>query len=128
MSTTDYNLKTALFDWRDENALVKFNPSVIDTLGSGLLLSDEIILRIIDCAQAFKLTTIADLIKETGWREDWAEELGGSLLSVVHKYRPLPQPPEVSEAGSSKKRSIITCSACGGRGHNSKFITFKFVH
>lgn len=126
MSTTSHNLKTALFDWRDENALVKFNPSVVATLGSCLLLSDEIILRIIDCAQAFKLTTIADLIKETGWREDWAEDLGGSLLSVVHKYWPIPQPLTISEAGSSKKRGTITCSACGGRGHNSKSIFFKF--
>ena len=128
MTTVDYTLQTALFDWRDEQAAARFNLSVLETFGSGLLLSDEIITRIVDCAQASKLFTIPHLIKETGWREDWANELGDSLLSVVRRHQPTVAVD--SEPSTSRKRGTVTCSACGTKGHismlNPKSILNKF--
>lgn len=125
MTAVDNNLQKALFDWRDEQVAAKFDPSVIETFGSALILSDEIILRIVDCAHASKLSTIPHLIKETGWREDWANELGDSLLSVVHQHHPTVQVAVghgFEASTGTRKRGLVTCSACGTKGHNSTSI------
>lgn len=121
MTAVDYNLQTALFDWRDEQAAAKFTPSVLETFGSALLLSDEIITRIVDCAQASKISTTTHLIKETSWREDWANEFGDSLLSVVRQHQPTVAA-QVDFEASTRKRGTVTCSACGTKGHNSTLI------
>jgi hypothetical protein len=44
---------------------------------------DDYVDRIILCVQAGKILDIAQLVKETGWRSDWAEEYGDSLLTVI---------------------------------------------
>ena len=131
MATKDCDLQDALFDWQDVNALKKFKPSVVETLGPGLFLSDDIIARVVDCAHFSKLHTIPQLIKETSWREDWATEFGESLLSVVHHhYPPLLPPPlivegsvavnEESSAALPRKRAPVKCSACLQLGHISE--------
>ena len=121
MTAVDYNLQTALFDWHDEQAAAKFSSSVLQTFGSAFLLSDDIIACIVDCAQASKLSMVTHLIKETGWREDWANEFGDSLLSVVRQHQPLVAVQVNLEglASTARKRGTVTCSACGTKGHNS---------
>ena len=64
--TVDKALKTALYDWRDRTAPLEFRPSVLKTLGSKVFISDQIIARIVECAHAGKITTTAELLKETG--------------------------------------------------------------
>jgi hypothetical protein len=69
MMTVDKALKTALYDWRNRTAPLEFRPSILKTLGSKVFISDQIISRIVECAHAGKITTTAELIKETGWRK-----------------------------------------------------------
>jgi hypothetical protein len=63
-------------------------------------MSEDIITCIVDCARVGKLHSIAQLVKETSWRDDWAKEFGPSLLLITHEYYPAlclrqPLPPMV---------------------------------
>jgi hypothetical protein len=88
------------------------------------LLSDQHVERILQCAASQKLPNVEALVKETHWRRDWAEELGESLLSVVHKHYPppsLPTPSTETAARPSKgRRGQMKCSKCHETGHNGK--------
>jgi len=130
MTSKHHQLQDALFDWRDLTAPVKFKPAIIENFGPGIFISDDIITRIVDCAQVGKLDSVPRLVKETSWRDDWAKEFGPSLLRVVHKYYPvLAVPPQAASTadGSTadaresapRKRAPQRCSACQELGHNS---------
>ena len=119
----DLELKIALLDWRDKNALIKFRVPVIRTMGSKILLSDQIIARIVECAHVGKMKTVLQLAQETGWRKDWAEELGESLLDVVQTYYPTPAGP-IASISSTPAVVGRKCSACGEIGHNSRSMIF----
>jgi hypothetical protein len=115
-------LQVDLFDWRDEKAITKFPQAHVKDFGGGLLLSDQHIQHILQCASCHKLSNIEALLKETHWRKDWADELGESLLSVIHKHYPLPSLPTEPTAGPSNgPRGPMKCSKCHEIGHNGKF-------
>jgi hypothetical protein len=132
MTATSNNLKTAIFDWWRRHAIEKFGNLVVRRLGAKLLISDEIVERLIACAHSqTRLSTIEHLITETKWRRDWAEELGESLLKIVHSHFPqLAIATSTSEAdaiqlpdqnvNSGKRKS--RCSKCKAEGHISMFI------
>lgn len=132
MTLKDYSLQDALFDWHDIKALLQFNPAIVDNFGPGLFISDDIIMRIIDCAQAGKILTVTQLIKETSWRDDWAKEFGPSLLLLIHEHYPPPASTSATEGTTladaqplaPRKRAPQRCSACQELGHNSKLIVF----
>ena len=92
MTLKDHNLQDALFDWHDIKALLKFKPDVVENFGPGLFISDDIITRIVDCAQAGKILTVTQLTKETSWCDDWAKEFGPSLLLLIHEHYLPPAP------------------------------------
>ena len=93
MTEISLQLQIDLFDWRDDKAIIKFPPAHVEDFGGGLLLSDQHIQRILQCASCYKLLNVEALLKETHWRKDWGDELGESLLSVIHKHYP---PPSIS--------------------------------
>jgi hypothetical protein len=123
-----HELKTAIISWRAENATKKFGTILIRTYGAKLFLPDNYVDRIIICVQAGKILDLPQLIKETGWRSDWAEEYGGSLLTVIQRLAPstLPMPAltissEPGPAVPPVRRRNLTCSKCNEEGHISKF-------
>ncbi|KIJ96062.1 hypothetical protein K443DRAFT_10882 [Laccaria amethystina LaAM-08-1] len=129
MTLKDRHLQDALFDWRDIKALLKFKPAIVENFGPGLFISDDIITRIVDCAQAGKILTVTHLIKETSWRDDWAKEFGPSLLLLVHEHYPPPAPTASTgtmegttladaQLPAPRKRAPQRCSACQELGHN----------
>jgi hypothetical protein len=136
MTTTSNNLKTAILDWRRRHATKKFGNLVVRRLGAKLLISDEIVERLIACAHSqTRLSTIEHLITETKWRRDWAEELGESLLKIIHSHFPqlaiaaetsdvaplaVVQLPDQNVNNTSKRKS--RCSKCKAEGHISTFI------
>jgi hypothetical protein len=137
MTLKDHDLQDALFDWRDVKALLKFKPAIVENFGPGLFISDDIITRIVDCAQTGKILTVTQLIKETSWRDDWAKEFGSSLLLLIHEHYPPPAPPASSSTSTMegttladaqppapRKRAPQRCSACQELGHNSTSIVF----
>ncbi|RDB20670.1 ATP-dependent DNA helicase RecQ [Hypsizygus marmoreus] len=120
MTPADHNLKTALFDWRRQHAVAKFGQVVVRRLGAKMLISDKIVERLVICAHAQKLPTVNDIVKETGWKRDWADELGESLLAVIHSYFPPPAAASSSSAPGVEqvmKRKPPKCSKCKAEGH-----------
>lgn len=83
MAQAHHKLKTAIISWWMENVMKKFGTILMQTYGVKLFLPDDYVDQIIICMQAGKILDVAPLIKETGWRSDWAEEYGGSLLTVI---------------------------------------------
>lgn len=122
MTETGQKLQIDLFDWRDEKAITKFPQAQVEDFGGGLLLSDQHIQRILQCASNQKLSNVEALLKETNWRKDWADELGESLLSVIHKHYPPPSlvPSEPTAGPSRATRGPMKCSKCHETGHNGK--------
>ncbi|KAF9526598.1 hypothetical protein CPB83DRAFT_857452 [Crepidotus variabilis] len=85
----DYKLTMALLDWRDEKAALKFPSPLVRSLGSNILLSDQIIKHLVECAHtAGTLATTEHIAKETKWRKDWVDEFADSLKEVVRNYYP----------------------------------------
>jgi len=139
MTLKGHNLQDALFDWRDIKALLKFKPAIVENFGPGLFISDDIITRIIDCAQAGKILMVTQFIKETSWRDDWANEFGPSLLLLVHEHYPPPAPTASTRAiegaaladvqpPAPRKQAPQRCSACQELGHNSMLIVFYVLY
>ncbi|KAF9471648.1 hypothetical protein BDN70DRAFT_887875 [Pholiota conissans] len=119
MSTVDFDLKNALQEWRRRTALIKFNASTVRTLGVRILMSDNILARIVDCAHAGKLTSIEDLSKESGLTKDRINEYGDELVKLILVYHPLPAPPTAVTDNPTRKRAPPRCRACLNVGHNS---------
>jgi hypothetical protein len=119
-----HELKTAIINWRAENATKKFGKILIRTYGAKLFLPDEYVDRIVICVQVGKISDIAQLIRETGWRSDWAEEYGGSLLTVIQHLVPSAPPAPLailSEPGPAVRRRKPTCGKCNQEGHVSNY-------
>jgi hypothetical protein len=85
---TSRKLQMALFDWRDQNARLKFTSAVLTDMGSFIFLSDQTISTIVECARADRIGTVALLYEETRWRKVWMDEFGESILSVVRSFYP----------------------------------------
>ncbi|KAM6503169.1 P-loop containing nucleoside triphosphate hydrolase protein [Amanita muscaria] len=119
---SDLRLKDDLFKWRKEKALVKFGRCLFETLGANLLMSDEVIERIVACVHSRKIKSLDDVTRETGWTNEasWVAEFGGSLMEVIQTHSPPAAP-----LGEKQKRGPSTCTACGQSGHRSKSISFK---
>ena len=126
MTPTCKDLRHALFNWRRDHATTMFGESVVERLGAKLLLPDEVVERLVACSQAFKITTVSDITKETGWtnEDNWVEKLGESLLAILHEHFPLPQA-QSDILVTTKNRSLPSkqkrsCTACGATDHIRK--------
>ena len=125
MTSVNRELKTALFEWRARAAPLKFPHALVHDFGAKILLSNDIIDCIVMCAQAGKLSSTADLSKETKWKKELVSEFGESLLAIVRIHHPIDPPPKTpTEAVPSTRKTagLVKCSACGNTGHNSKSI------
>jgi hypothetical protein len=138
MLPADHALKAALVRWRRETSLQKLGTAVVRTYGAKVFISDQIIERLVVCAHAHKLAGVDDIVKETGWRKDRAEEYGDALLKIIHAHTPLPVPPStapptgadntsraaqvIPDAGlTTRKRRPAKCSKCHQEGHISMY-------
>jgi hypothetical protein len=121
-SPKDLDLKTALKDWRQSTAFVKFRPATIRNLGVRILMTDVVLNRIVDCAHFGKLTAVEQLLKETTWPKERVQEFGQTIITLISDHHP-PAPVNTApsvEGETQPKRSIVRCSACGLVGHNSE--------
>lgn len=84
MSSIDDKLHTALHAyWRQKTALL-FGQRHLNNLGPGVVMGNELLQRIIDCARAHKLDSVDTLVRETKWVR--AQELGEDVLRLVSEY------------------------------------------
>lgn len=143
-STKEQDLKTALKNWRHEQALIIVGPLNVRKYGNGLFMSDETIQRLVDCAHANKISTCDQIEKETRWRRDWIDQCSESLLSVIRAHAALPtaavEPQHqlglglgaaTNVAQGPGRRKTVQCSACKQIGHNSKSLfvsNMPYIH
>jgi hypothetical protein len=144
----DHNLKTAIFSWRRTHAVEEYGENAVQEYGACLLISDKLVDRLILCARSSKLSSVASLFKETGWRRDWAGTHAPSLLALILSHVPLPTtrsqaasssttPESISDnttapQSTKKTRAKPQCSRCKGLGlsslgHNSMFLILSFI-
>ena len=63
----DGHLQWELLNWLEEHALKKFGICLLEDFSVNLLMSDEVIDHVILCANGNKISTIDDIMRETGW-------------------------------------------------------------
>ncbi|PPQ76589.1 hypothetical protein CVT26_012794 [Gymnopilus dilepis] len=97
--------------------------------GPQLILSDEILDRIVQLGHKQKLPDVDALADQTSWR--YTRQYGQDVLSVVHSFYPpptstLPDPPinndihlSSNSDASRRIRAPAKCTACGNLGHIS---------
>ncbi|KAI0635614.1 P-loop containing nucleoside triphosphate hydrolase protein [Trametes polyzona] len=85
MSADDLTLQRALNTFRRDKTTAKYGPQHLRNLGPALIMSNDVLKRIADCARARKLTCVEDLLRETKWNK--ASEFGEEVLRVVTRLR-----------------------------------------
>ena len=148
----DHNLKTAIFAWRQIHAIEEYGEIAVQEYGACLLISDRLVDHLVLCARSSKLSTVASIFKETGWRRDWGGTHAPSLLALILSHIPLPARPSTvtspspnSSATAESTSNTITpsqpakkaraeqqCSRCKGlnldsSGHNSMCFFLSFL-
>jgi hypothetical protein len=136
VTSSNWDLKATLLNWRREQAITRFGNVLVRTYGPNLFMSDEIVERIIVCAHWDKLKTAAHILKETHWCEDWVDDYADSLLALIKTYSiPLSASTSVRESTLSssatpnvqkQRRAPPRCSRCKQEGHIGMFICWPF--
>lgn len=84
MSATDVEFRDALHEFRRAETLKTYGRAILHNMGPCMVMGDEILGRIADCARAYKLGSREDLFKECKWDMTW--ELGDEVLKLVSRY------------------------------------------
>ena len=126
----DHNhcFKDELFKWWKEKALAKFGTCYFNTIGTNVLISDNIIDQIVACTHWQKIKTINNVKREMGWcnQSSWVLELGDSLMEIIMKHLP-PAPLTPARGPPQKRHADPTCTTCKQPGHMSKLSFFQFI-
>ncbi|KAF7353121.1 p-loop containing nucleoside triphosphate hydrolase protein [Mycena sanguinolenta] len=84
----DMSLRDELHQFRREATVKKFSRAVLRDNGPGIIMSNEVLQRIVDCAHFHKIESQEQLKRETRWAG--AAEFGDEVLSLIAKHRPKP--------------------------------------
>ncbi|KAH9938065.1 P-loop containing nucleoside triphosphate hydrolase protein [Fomitopsis serialis] len=146
ISPAGRDLRTALDTFRRERTINKYGRALLDNLGASVVLPDDAIDRLVECAQAGKIKSLDDVQREVGKKWGKAREYGEEVAAIIRRIFPLdnpfvvapltprPQPVNAAHVGSSTapnhssalatptpaRRTVrqYKCSACGAAGHN----------
>ncbi|KAJ7767607.1 hypothetical protein B0H16DRAFT_1412044 [Mycena metata] len=127
----DFALRDDLHAFRKARTIELRGRAIFRSLGRGLIMPDDVLQRIVDCAHFHKIQTCTELLKETRWHR--VSEDGEQILHLIHQHRPPPPPhppPPTPPAFVTPLRVINTngsvmlstpkvrqCSKCGLYGH-----------
>lgn len=125
----DFALRDALLQFRREQTIKTFGISTLKSLGPGIILPNQLLDRIVDCAHYGYITSAQNLLDYTRW--DGAFEYAPDVLVLIDAHRsPTIQSPALpSSTGSappltSTSNSIsksVTCGACKQDGHTGMY-------
>lgn len=79
-------LVQALRVWRDKKTQELYGSAYLNDFGGSLVLPDNILQRIIDCASIARINSTESLCKETHWSE--AEEHGNEVVALIQMHIP----------------------------------------
>jgi hypothetical protein len=103
---TDQNLQHDLEKWRCEETEKLYGRNHLRNLGPGLIMGDDV-WRIVDCAHFSKISTTADLDKQTKWTHA-SSDFGSAIIAIIRKHYPLlPQPPPFPQPSQSQSTTFI---------------------
>ncbi|KLO04347.1 hypothetical protein SCHPADRAFT_840731, partial [Schizopora paradoxa] len=98
-----------LDDWRMVKAVEKYGVAIAEDIGPALVMPEQFIDRIVDCAHFEKIKNLQDLRRETGW--NCPDEIGTTVVALVaeHGRPPAPPSPDSDNAPTSAPpRSVLT--------------------
>ncbi|KAG2111454.1 hypothetical protein DEU56DRAFT_749585, partial [Suillus clintonianus] len=73
-----------LDDWRKQKTISTYGGAHLNDLGPSLIMPNATLDRIIDCAHFYKLNSMHDLKKETGWTD--ADKFGAEVVVLVQRH------------------------------------------
>ncbi|KAI0669881.1 P-loop containing nucleoside triphosphate hydrolase protein [Trametes maxima] len=135
MTTQDHDFRVALHQFRRVKTLSAYGRAILNNMGPGMVLGDNELIRIANCARAHKIVSVEDLFKETKWDLSW--EHGDEVVALVKQYYPpapaplattplraqVPAAPsETIDAPSEGLRVAVArrCGACSQVGHTRR--------
>ncbi|KAF7426082.1 hypothetical protein PC9H_008448 [Pleurotus ostreatus] len=133
MGPPDAVLQGALDDWRDDKTKSIYGTAYWNEMGPCLILPNDYLDRIVQCAHEFKICDVDDLVKETRW--PLAAKYGPEVIDLIRRHGPQPpaNPPlattaqlpnrTVGAAGDQqgqREKTRNKCSSCGQAGHNAR--------
>ncbi|KIJ09295.1 hypothetical protein PAXINDRAFT_17613 [Paxillus involutus ATCC 200175] len=139
MEASHCSLKEDLISWRQQQLISSGMDD--DFYGPHLILTDKIIIRIIELSHHSKLPDVSALKAQTNWI--FASEYGAAILAIVNRHFPQPSlnpvPPAMRASTSllansslsigapdvsvtKKLRKPTRCSKCHAVGHNGRFL------
>ncbi len=138
MTRLCYDLRTALYVWRDERTIARFGRAALKKYSGSVILPAPTLARIVGCAQAEKIITLDSLRRELQgmWRADLIEQHGQEVLDIVHASFPPPPPDSEPEnvgsvargrsdgrrpVAARKPRQPVKCGACEQSGHTREY-------
>jgi hypothetical protein len=101
-------------------------------MGPSIIMPNEILQHIIDCAHHKKINTMEDLTKETRW--SCAEEFGTEVLAIIQAHVPVPTPAVLSlvhlpnfqpSSNTITPKAKRACSRCNSSEHIGIFLFFS---
>jgi hypothetical protein len=125
----DMNLRDVLHEFRRGATTTKFGRVVLKNSGPGVVMSNEVLQRIVDCAHFYKIQSTEQLARETRWAG--AGEFGEAVIALIKEHRPAPEEPlpalvtttplgpRTTNTETSVGRSVQLrkCSKCHTAGH-----------
>ncbi|KAF8192846.1 P-loop containing nucleoside triphosphate hydrolase protein [Mycena galopus ATCC 62051] len=119
-------LRDALHEFRKTATIEKFSKAVLKNSGPGVLMSNEVLQRIVDCAHLHKIESTEQLLKETRWAG--AVEFGTEIIDLINEHCPRPAAAAESDSppfsfhgengvASLKAVKSRKCSKCNATDH-----------
>ncbi|KAH9914611.1 uncharacterized protein B0H18DRAFT_1144264 [Fomitopsis serialis] len=148
ISPAGHDLRTALDTFRRERTINKYGRALLDSLGASAVIPDDVIDRLVECAQARKIKSVDDIQREVGKKWGKAREYGEAVTNIIMRFFPMDSPfvtapltprPQAMNATAAGVRPSTTpnrralpgtptpsrptvrqykCGACGQTGHN----------
>jgi hypothetical protein len=84
------NLRDALHNFRKEQTIARFGHACLRNTGPGIIMADDVLQRIIDCAHFHLIESPQQLLKETRWSR--VDQYGEEIVSLIVSHCPKPAP------------------------------------
>ncbi|KAF8150233.1 P-loop containing nucleoside triphosphate hydrolase protein [Crassisporium funariophilum] len=133
-SAAELSLRNALHTFRRNTTITKFGRATLMDMGPGVIMSDAVLRRIVDCTHDHKIDSLASLSKETRWLN--AQAYSDEVIMLINKHCPKPAPPPLlvstplqsmqlpasaalplENSASSTTQKTRKCGKCGSTSH-----------
>lgn len=112
------SLAHVLNAWRQNVAIERYGVAVFKEVGSDLILPDQILERLVDCAHWGKIRSLEDLKREVDW--GLVDELGPTVVKLINTVSPpcpraratrmAPTPGQAPPSRAAERRPLATNS------------------